>query len=201
MASTSILCLGDSYTIGESVRIVDNFPYQLVQLLRKEGWSVQAPEIVAKTGWTSDELLEAMQVYQFNQQYDYVTLLIGVNNQYRGRPIHQFQEQFRMLLQKAVFFAGHQKEHVFVLSIPDWSVTPFAEGRDRSEISNMIDQFNTVAHQEADAAGVPYIEITEGTREAAENDNLLASDKLHPSAKEYARWAEKIKIKMLQQNG
>lgn len=199
--SSSILCLGDSYTIGESVRLIDSFPYQLVQLLRREGMLVQAPEIVAKTGWTSDELLEAMRAYHFSDRYDYVTLLIGVNNQYRGRPLAKFQEQFVELLQNAITFAGQATEKVFVLSIPDWSVTPFAEGRDRTEISQMIDQFNMVVQQESVSKGVHFIEITQGTREATEDESLLASDKLHPSAKEYARWAERIKSIIVAQNG
>lgn len=199
--SSSILCLGDSYTIGESVCLIDNFPYQLVQQLRKGGRLVQAPEIVAKTGWTSDELLEAMRTYHFSDRYDYVTLLIGVNNQYRGRPLAHFQEQLGELLHQSISFAGQATEKVFVLSIPDWSVTPFAEGRDRTEISQMIDQFNKVVQQESESKGVHFIEITQGTREAAEDDSLLASDKLHPSAKEYARWAVRIKSIIVADNG
>lgn len=199
MSSVSILCLGDSYTIGESVRIIDSFPYQLVQLLRKEGLHVQAPEIVAKTGWTSDELLEAMRAYSFCGKYSFVTLLIGVNNQYRGRPMAEFKTQFESLLQKAIIFTGGISEKVIVLSIPDWSVTPFAEGRDREEISRGIDQFNEVIVELIGTTGANFVEITQGTREAQEDENLLAADKLHPSAKEYAKWAEKVRAIIQQQ--
>jgi lysophospholipase L1-like esterase len=188
----SYLALGDSYTIGESLPLEDNFPHQTVALLRKKGISITAPEIVAKTGWTTDELMDAITKRSLKSSYDYVSLLIGVNNQYRGRDIVIYQKEFEQLLQQAIQFAGGNPEHVYVLSIPDWGATPFAEGRDRAKITSEIDQFNVANLKIAQQYKVHYIEITAGTREAKQDLSLVAEDKLHPSKKEYARWADKL---------
>lgn len=188
----TFLALGDSYTIGEGVPVFDNFPYQAVKLLRQKGIKINAPEIVAKTGWTTDELINGIENYQLLKKYDLVTLLIGVNNQYRGRNVDEYGIQYKKLLDSAVKFAGGKKERVLVLSIPDWGVTPFAEGKDRSKIATEIDRYNAVKEKITKEAGVVFISITEGTREASGDISLLAKDKLHPSEKEYKRWAEKI---------
>lgn len=188
----TFLALGDSYTIGEGVPVFDNFPYQAVKLLRQKGIKINAPEIVAKTGWTTDELINGIENYQLLKKYDLVTLLIGVNNQYRGRNVDEYGIQYKKLLDSAVKFAGGKKERVLVLSIPDWGVTPFAEGKDRSKIATEIDRYNAVKEKINKEAGVVFISITEGTREASGDISLLAKDKLHPSGKEYKRWAEKI---------
>ncbi|MBK8054506.1 MAG: SGNH/GDSL hydrolase family protein [Saprospiraceae bacterium] len=188
----TFLALGDSYTIGEGVPVFDNFPYQAVKLLRQKGIKINAPEIVAKTGWTTDELINGIENYQLLKKYDLVTLLIGVNNQYRGRNVDEYGIQYKKLLDSAVKFAGGKKERVLVLSIPDWGVTPFAEGKDRSKIATEIDRYNAVKEKITKEAGVVFISITEGTREASGDISLLAKDKLHPSGKEYKRWAEKI---------
>ncbi len=193
------LALGDSYTIGESLPLKDNFPYQTVDLLKQKGIQISEPVIVAKTGWTTDELMDAIEKRQINGQFDFVSLLIGVNNQYRGRDITVYQKEFEQLLQHAIAFAGDNRNHVFVLSIPDWGATPFAEGRDRVKIANEIDQFNAVNKKVSEKLKVNYIEITAGTREASTNLSLVADDKLHPSKKEYARWAEKLSAGILQQ--
>ena len=132
------LALGDSYTIGEGLPMQDNFPYQTVQLLSESGYSVEIPTIVAKTGWTTDELQRAIGSHILQTRYDFVSLLIGVNNQYRGTGLEEYAKQFEELLQQAIQFAGNSS-HVFVFSIPDWGVTPFAEGRDREYIANRID--------------------------------------------------------------
>jgi lysophospholipase L1-like esterase len=187
-----LLCLGDSYTIGESVLLQESFPYQAVQLLRTDGHEFNAPEIIAKTGWTTDELQSAINAYKFLPRYDFVTLLIGVNNQYRGRPVEDYQPEFESLLQQAIQFAGNDTSHVFVLSIPDWGVTPFAEGRDRKQIAKEIDDYNTANKTIADKYKVQYIDITPGTREVTKDPSLVASDGLHPSAKDYNRWAVKF---------
>lgn len=186
------LALGDSYTIGESLPLEDNFPHQTVALLRKKGKLMANPEIVAKTGWTTDELIDAISKRTLNSNYDYVSLLIGVNNQYRGRDIATYKKEFEQLLLQAIQFAGGKPEHVFVLSIPDWGATPFAEGRDRTKITSEIDQFNLANLKIAQQYKIHYIEITSGTREAKQDLSLVADDKLHPSKKEYARWAEKL---------
>ncbi|OQP68546.1 SGNH/GDSL hydrolase family protein [Niastella populi] len=193
MASTySYLALGDSYTIGEGVPVYDNFPYQTVQLLRKAGYAFYAPEIMAKTGWTTDELQSAIAASRLLPVYDVVSLLIGVNNQYRGRSIQEYTQQFEALLQQAIGFAGNKKEHVFVLSIPDWGVTPFAKDRNSATIAHEIDSFNAVNKLFAEKYGVHYIDITPGTRLAAHDLSLLATDQLHYSGKEHARWAIKL---------
>jgi lysophospholipase L1-like esterase len=190
--SLSFLALGDSYTIGESVPIYESFPYQLVQMLRTKGLTVQAPEIIAKTGWTTDELEAGIERTRLLPSYDLVTLLIGVNNQYRGRSPENYAPEFESLLKHAISFAGGHKERVVVLSIPDWGQTPYAEGRDRSEIAKDIDAYNAVNAEVSRRYGVHYVNITPGTREAAQDKSLIASDGLHPSGKDYARWAQAV---------
>jgi hypothetical protein len=143
----SYLALGDSYTIGEAVPIAENFPYQTIQLLRSAGYDFNAAEIIAKTGWTTDELLEAITGTIFSNPYDFVSLLAGVNNQYRGMSIDDYTQTFETLLKNAISFADKRNDHVFVLSIPDWGVTPFAKDRDPVLISAEIDRFNEVNKQ------------------------------------------------------
>jgi hypothetical protein len=191
------LALGDSYTIGEGVPIYESFPYQTVQLLRQQGLDVNAAEIVAKTGWTTDELENGINKTNFKKQYDFVSLLIGVNNQYRGRKPDEYAIQFESLLKKAIVLSGNKPESVFVISIPDWGATPFAEGRDREKIAVEIDEFNNINKKIASQYNVPYIEITNGSREATSNGLLVTKDKLHPSALEYKKWAEKLSAAML----
>jgi lysophospholipase L1-like esterase len=187
------LALGDSYTIGEAVLLTENFPYQTAALLQQEQINLQTPEIVAKTGWTTDELQTAINQHHFRKQYDFITLLIGVNNQYRGRTATEYAEEFESLLKQAIAFAGNDASHVVVLSIPDWGVTPFAEASNREKIAAEIDAYNAVNREISKRYHIHYINITPGTREAATNNTLLAADGLHPSDKEYKRWAEKVK--------
>ena len=184
------LALGDSYTIGEGVPVYESFPYQVVQMLRNAGHQFAAPEIVAKTGWTTDELSAGISSTKFLARYDLVTLLIGVNNQYRGRSIDEYAAQFEELLKLAIQFAGDEVTHVIVLSIPDWGATPFAVNADRDKIAREIDNYNSVNKRVAAKYGVHYIDITPGTRNA--NNEMLAADKLHPSGKEYCRWAMEV---------
>lgn len=192
--SSKYLALGDSYTIGEQVPLFENFPYQLIQLLRKKYPEQQwlAPEIVAKTGWTTDELLQHLDQTVLLQHYELVTLLIGVNNQYRGRSIENYREEYEVLLQKAIAFAGGDINSVLVISIPDWGTTPFAEGRDRHQIAIEIDQYNNACKQITEAAGVRFIDITGSQRTDAYDLSFVAGDGLHPSGKEYAKWASKV---------
>lgn len=193
------LALGDSYTIGESVPVYESFPYQTVQLLRKNGHRFNAAEIVAKTGWTTDELQEGINNTILQSTYNFVSLLIGVNNQYRGRAFREYADEFEHLVQQAIQLAGKKSNHVFVLSIPDWGVTPFAEGRNRTEISATIDLFNQHNKIITEKYFCHYIDITAGTREAATDGSLLAADKLHPAGKEYKRWAEKLCMLILKE--
>ncbi|MBE7169925.1 MAG: SGNH/GDSL hydrolase family protein [Williamsia sp.] len=188
-SSYTYLALGDSYTIGENVALFENYPYQTVQLLRKSGYNMGAPEIIAKTGWTSKELKEGIRNTYLQSSYYFVSLLVGVNDQYRGEDPEEYRMVFEHLLQQAIGLTGNRKERVFVLSIPDWSATPFAEGKDRSFIKEQIDRFNQVNKELAQRHGIAYLYITDGTREAGINNKLLASDGLHYSRKEYANWA------------
>jgi lysophospholipase L1-like esterase len=183
------LALGDSYTIGESVPLYESFPYQAVQLMRKKGLNIAAPEIIARTGWTTDELNSGIQANHLLPSYDLVSLLIGVNNQYRGRTTENYAPEFEDLLKQAIALAGGKKERVVVLSIPDWSATPFAKDRDRPKIASEIDAYNAVNKRIAQQWGVHYLDITTGTREAARDRSLVAKDGLHPSGKDYGRWA------------
>ena len=183
------LALGDSYTIGEKVKEEENFPNQSVALLREKGLDVKAPVIVGKTGWTTDELEAGIKKAKLQSHYDFVSLLIGVNNQYRERPVEEYKQQFETLLKRAIRFAYNDPSHVIVLSIPDWGVTPFAEERDRTLIANEIDSYNAANKFIADKYKVHYIDVTTFTREASNDTSLLAEDGLHPSGKEYRRWA------------
>ena len=196
----TLLCLGDSYTIGESVPLHEGFPYQTIQKLRKAGWSFAPAEVVAKTGWTTFELMAHLDKTILNPHYDFVTLLIGVNNQYRGLSITDFEKDFITLLQKAIAFAGGKSKKVIVLSIPDWGLTQFAKNKnvDAEKISKEIDAFNEVCQKHAASSGCHYINITDETRQAKEHPNLLASDGLHYSAVEHEVWANFVAHKIMQ---
>lgn len=190
------LAIGDSYTIGEQVMAKYNFPNQVYSLMKKEYSDFTEPRIIAKTGWTTEELEDGIKAANkaepMQNSYDFVSLLIGVNNQYRGRTVESYKPEFEKLLNKAILFAGNNADHVVVVSIPDWGVTPFAEGRNRKQIADEIDAYNLAAKEICNNYSVHYIDITPWTREAANDNSLLASDGLHPSGKEYKRWAEKI---------
>jgi lysophospholipase L1-like esterase len=188
----SYLALGDSYTIGEAVPLNQSFPYQVVQLLRNKEFNFSAPEIIAKTGWTTDELQNAINNSTLLSKYDFVTLLIGVNNQYRGKDAIEYKEQFEELLKKAIDLANGKKEHVAVISIPDYSVTPYAKQMDTEKISKEIEVFNGINKALSIQYKVQYVDITTDSREAKNNPTFIAHDSLHPSEKEYAKWAEKI---------
>ncbi|MBI3139141.1 MAG: SGNH/GDSL hydrolase family protein [Sphingobacteriales bacterium] len=192
MINYTYLALGDSYTIGEQVPFEENYPNRTVQLLRERGLAFHAPEILARTGWTTDELQAGIHAHLFLPRYDFVSLLIGVNDQYRGRSAEDYKEPFESLLKQALSFAGNQRERVVVLSIPDWSCTPFAANHDRVRIQEEINRFNEVNKQIAGKLGIHYIYITSWTREAAADSSLLAADGLHPSGKEYGRWAAEM---------
>jgi lysophospholipase L1-like esterase len=183
------LALGDSYTIGEGLPLYENFPYQAVQLLRGAGYAMAAPEIIARTGWTTAELQQGIDGTRLLPPYAIVTLLIGVNNQYRRYDIGAYATEFTALLQQAIAFAGGMPQRVVVLSIPDWGVTPFAAGRNPQPVSAEIDAFNHMNKRIVDQHGVHYLDITPGSRVAAYDRNLLAGDQLHYSAAAYAQWA------------
>ena len=189
----AFLALGDSYTIGEGVAPGERWPVQLVARLRDDGIDIADPRIIATTGWTTDELAAAMDAASFAPPYDLVTLLVGVNNQYRGRPLDEYRAQFRDLLQRAIHLAGGNAAHVVVVSIPDWGVTPFAarEGCDAARIAREIDAFNAAACAETGGAGAHWIDVTTISRASGSRDELVA-DGLHPSGAQYARWVDAI---------
>ena len=199
MSSHSLLCLGDSYTIGESVEANENFPSQSVRLLNNNGYNFNVPEIIALTGWTTDELEDAINKSDLENSFDFVTLLVGVNDQYRGRKVEEYKPRFESLLKRAIQFANGQSSRVMVLSIPDWGVTPFAKDQDSEKIAQQINSYNEVNKQLALEHKVVYIDITASTREAISNPGLVAPDGLHPSAKEYAKWAAKIYLAVKEQ--
>ena len=186
------LALGDSYTIGEAVEYAGCWPVQLAELLRKDDLKVDEPVIVAKTGWTTDELMAGITEARPEGLFDLVSLLVGVNNQYRGRDAEEYRGEFDALLERAVRFAGGERTSVVVLSIPDWGATPFAEGKDRKIIATEIDRFNRINREEAQRAGVRYLDITGISREVTDDPALLAGDGLHPSGKMYERWVRMV---------
>lgn len=186
------LAIGDSYTIGEQVPAEGNFPNQTVTLLHDAGISVASPKIIAVTGWTTDELKAGIEQEKLSGTYSFVTLLIGVNNQYRGRSVENFKEEFTELLQQAIAFANGDENKVFVLSIPDWGVTPFAEGRDRRQIAKEIDAYNQAKEDIVKAHNCHWLNITPSTRANGTDEDYLVADKLHYAAKEYALWAKQL---------
>ncbi len=186
------LALGDSYTIGESVSEDERWPIQLSKALTVEGFQIGIPRILAKTGWTTAELNEGINRDLPNSNYDLVSLLIGVNNQFRGLSIEAFQTEFEALLERAIDFAGNDKSKVFVVSIPDYGVTPFAQSRNPKKIGREIDSFNAVQKTICDAKGIPFFNITPISRQAIDDRTLVASDGLHPSGKMYAEWVKLI---------
>ncbi len=185
------LALGDSYTIGEGVGREERWPMQLARLLDAQGIAVET-EIIARTGWTTTDLHAGIDELGPSPNYDLVFLLIGVNNQYDGLSLNAYHREFVALLQRAISLAGGSSNHVVVLSIPDWSVTPFAGDRDRARIADEISSFNAVNRSESERLGAHYLDVTPMSREAADDRLLLAEDGLHPSGKMYVRWAEMV---------
>ena len=186
-AGNQLLALGDSYSVGEGVRLEDSWAMQTIGSLELSGI-----EIIAETGWTTDELAAAVAARRLRGPFALVSLLIGVNSQYRGRPLDEYRAQFAELLKNAIGLAGGGRERVIVLSIPDWGVTPFAEGRDRDQIAREIDAFNAVNLSESRRQRVHYVDVTPISRRAATEPELLAPDGLHPSAIMYEEWAELV---------
>lgn len=188
----SYLALGDSYTVGESISKKHTWPKQLVDSLKKRNIFLSEPRIIAKTGWTTDELKKAINDSSLDYPYDWVSLLIGVNNQYRGRDLDEFKLQFESLLLEAIAFSGNRKERVFVISIPDWGSMPFAKDRDPNKIAIEIDNFNQIIYEVCAFENIKFIDITPITRNIYSNPNWIAKDSLHPSKEQYSKWVEKI---------
>jgi lysophospholipase L1-like esterase len=190
--SFNILSLGDSYTIGEGVGPEDSWPFMLKAKLAEEKIVVGHIRVIAKTGWTTGELIEAIEEAEPEGPYDLVTLLAGVNNQYRGLDLDEYRKEFGQLIETAARFANGRYDKVMIISIPDWGVTPFAADRDRGKIASEIDEFNRVGREEALKRNVSFIDITEDSRFFGQDEAMLAADGLHPSGKMYGRWLDRI---------
>ena len=186
------LALGDSYTIGELVEAKDNFPNQTVAILKEKGFTIKLDKIIAVTGWTTAELNEAIAEQKPANDYDWVTLLIGVNNQYRGQEIERYEREFYNLISQSILFANGRASRVVVLSIPDWGMTPFNTKRDVTQTSKEIDAYNAINKKWAEHFGCRYIDITPLTRKYAQDEEYLTEDKLHLTDKMYLLWAEQL---------
>lgn len=195
-SALTYLALGDSYTIGESVAASLRWPVQLVNQLRERGVEIKDPKIIAKTGWTTDDLLQAMESRLNGEEYDLVSVLIGVNNQYQEKSLADYEADLRKLFEKAIARSRTGKEGVFVVSIPDYSVTPFGEAN-ADEIAKEIDAFNAVLKKVAADYELAFYNITPISKTAAENPNLVAEDGLHPSGEMYSLWVNDILDKLL----
>ena len=195
-APLTYLALGDSYTIGEGVEEKDRYPVQLVHDLNATGKrKFESPQIIAKTGWTVDELDAGINASQTDEQgYDLVTLLIGVNNQYRRRPVADYEKDFEEMLNRAIDFARGNKDRVLVLSIPDWGVTPFAldRGSNQNKVATEIDAYNTAKKAICDKYKITFIDITDDYRAIGSRPEMVVEDQLHPSGLVYARWTEQL---------
>ena len=186
------LALGDSYTIGHNVEIAERWPVQLVERLRGEGINISDAEIIAVSGWTTNQLQEAVKTTAPQGPFDIVTLMIGVNNRYQGLDIDQYRMEFVDLLHRSVAYGRGDPSKVIVVSIPDWSVTPFARGKDCAEAAIKIDEFNNVNQVEVAKAGGRYVNVTPISRRASDEPHLLSSDGLHPSGAMYKLWVDII---------
>ncbi len=185
------LALGDSYTIGESVLEQHRWPVQLVEQLNKKGYQFQSPKIIATTGWRTDDLKRAIIAANLDKNYDLVSLLIGVNNQYQGKSAEAYEPEFEELLQLAISFAGGDKTKVFIVSIPDYGFTSFGKDK-QSKISAELDEFNRINKSVAQKLGITYFNITDISRKGFDDPELVAIDNLHPSGKQYSQWVEVI---------
>lgn len=191
------LALGDSYTVGEGLPLYDSFPYQLVQLLRDKNKQVYGPEIVAKTGWTTSELISHLDHIILNNAYDFATLLIGVNNQYRGLTAHEYEVDFEELVQKTVALVNNEAKRAVIISIPDWAKSPFAQGRDTEKIRREISNFNDINRSISVKYRCTYVDITTNSPETTSGRSFFAQDGLHPSAIAYKRWASLLENQLI----
>ena len=194
----SYLALGDSYTIGQSVPASERYPVLLAKELKEEGYEVEGPKIIATTGWTTGDLKRGIENADIeNEKYDLVSLLIGVNNQYRGMSLEEYKKEFRDLLLQSIAFANGDKDKVFVVSIPDYGYTPFGKNR-QQEISAEIDAFNAANREITESMGVKYFNITPISRNGLSDPELVAEDDLHPSGKMYQQWVDLMKEEVLE---
>ncbi len=185
------LALGDSYTIGESVTESERWPVQLAKALTEKGTPIEKPKIIAVTGWRTDNLNNGINIAKLKNEYDLVSLLIGVNNQYQGKSAEEYAVEYEELLKKAIELAGDDKDRVFVVSIPDYGYTPFGQAK-QEKITKELDEFNAINNRITKGYGVAYFNITDISRKGLDDPELVASDGLHPSGKQYTLWVARI---------
>lgn len=191
MAQKTYLALGDSYTIGEGLDVEQSWPYQLVNLLEAEGFDFENPSIIAKTGWRTDELKREMRKkLEKDKKFDLVSLLIGVNNQYQEKPLRRYKRQFKKLLKKAISKSKHSHKGVFVVSIPDYGVTPFAKEKKKTNAIEDLTAYNAYAKQICEEYDVAFYDITARSAELGKSVDMLIEDKLHPNDKQYRSWID-----------
>ena len=190
VTSLKFLALGDSYTIGEKVTPEERWPVVLAEKLTAAGIAVNPPEIIATTGWTTDELKKGIEEARIKGNFDLVSLLIGVNNQYRGYDTALYKKEFQELLDIAITFSANSSSRVFVVSIPDYGVTPFGQKKEPEKISREIDLYNKINKELAERSSVKYFDITGISRQAGKDPEMVAADGLHPSEKMYRQWVE-----------
>ncbi|NBC58929.1 MAG: SGNH/GDSL hydrolase family protein [Bacteroidetes bacterium] len=191
MAQQTYLALGDSYSIGEGLKIEKSWPFQLVESLNSKGFNFDSPKIIAKTGWRTDELIQTIdEQLDDEKQFDLVSLLIGVNNQYQEKSLDQYKREFKELLETAILKSKHKNKGVFVVSIPDYGVTPFAKEKDKTNAIEDLKRYNKFAQKQCQKYGVAFYDITELSAELSQNDDMLIEDRLHPNAKQYGAWVD-----------
>ena len=188
----SYLALGDSYTIGEAVSNNDSWPMQLVKALEEENILIDKPKVIAKTGWTTGDLKKGIDEAVLNYPYDWISILIGVNNQSQGKNIEVFKADLEQLISQSILFVGNKKNRLFVISIPDWGKMPFAKIQEREKIATEIDNYNQIIYEVCSRKEVGFIDITQISRTLDSNPHFIGSDSLHPSKSQYAKWVEEI---------
>ena len=187
----SFIALGDSYTIGEGVNEDERWPNQFVDVAYENGVDFDQPMIIAETGWKTYDLLNAINQTNFSKKYDYISLLIGVNNQFNSRPIDEFEEDLNKLMDEMKRIKKNDGS-IIIISIPDWGYTPFGESSDMSDISEQINLFNSSLRKFASTNDLKYVDVTEISRRGINEPDLITNDNLHPSGTMYLEWAKKI---------
>jgi lysophospholipase L1-like esterase len=198
-AQNTYLALGDSYTICEGLAYEKTWPYQLSQYLSSEGLETAAPKIIAKTGWRTDELIEATKKeLGKDDKFDMVSLLIGVNNEYQGKPFSQYRIELEELLKIAISSCRHKQKGVFMLSIPDYSVTPFAAEKNKTDAFERLKEYNAFAKRLCKKYGVVFYDITDLSNQLSESETYLHTDKLHPNEAQYLEWINSFKVDLFE---
>lgn len=196
-AQKTYLALGDSYTICEGLNYENTWPYHLSSFLTSNGYDVNPPKIIAKTGWRTDELISAAREGLNDEKFDMVSLLIGVNNEYQGKPFSQYEEELKTLVDIAIEKCKNDAKGVFMLSIPDYGVTPFAIEKNKTEALKTLQNYNAYAKSICETYNIQFYDITELSIQLSKDERFLHTDKLHPNEKQYLEWINTFKSKLL----